>query len=76
VIHLAQARGGSDLTFYVVGFLLLLFLVLIIFLFRFINLWIQAYLSKAPVSLGAHCREPCGPRSRLPSRRGDRSRGP
>lgn len=52
MIFLAQARGaGSDLTLYIVGFLLLLFLVLIIFLFRFINLWIQAYLSKAPVSL-------------------------
>ncbi|MBK8976757.1 MAG: flotillin-like protein FloA [Planctomycetes bacterium] len=34
-----------------IGLLLLLFLILVIFLFKFLNLWVQAYLSKAPISL-------------------------
>ena len=50
MLFLAQ-DGSGDLWPFIIGFLLLLFLVLIIFLFKFINLWIQAYLSKAPISL-------------------------
>ncbi len=45
------ADGDDNTVFIVVGILLLLFLVLVIFLLKFLNLWIQAYLSKAPVSL-------------------------
>jgi uncharacterized protein YqfA (UPF0365 family) len=36
---------------WIVGLLLLLLLVLVIFLLKFINLWVQAYLSKARISL-------------------------
>lgn len=46
--YLAQA---NDWIFWVIGALILVFLFLLIFLFKFLNLWIQAYLSKANVSL-------------------------
>ena len=51
MLYLAQSKGIGDLWPFIVGFLLLLFVILVIFLFKFINLWIQAYLSKASVSL-------------------------
>jgi uncharacterized protein YqfA (UPF0365 family) len=52
---LAQSRtapsGSDDVIFWVVGFLILILLLLLIFFLKFINLWIQAYLSKARISL-------------------------
>jgi len=41
----------SNLTYWIIGILLVLFLFLVIFLVKFVNLWIQAVLSKAPISL-------------------------
>jgi uncharacterized protein YqfA (UPF0365 family) len=52
VISLAQRGGDStDLTWIIVGILLLLFLVLLVFLLKFINLFIQAYLAQTKISL-------------------------
>jgi uncharacterized protein YqfA (UPF0365 family) len=50
---LAQSQRGAqiDWVWWVVAFLLLLLLFLLIFLLRFINLWIQAYMSKADIGL-------------------------
>ncbi|MCA8942512.1 MAG: flotillin-like protein FloA [Planctomycetes bacterium] len=45
------AQSSSDILIYVVAALLLLLLVLTIFLFKFINLWVRAYMSKASISL-------------------------
>ena len=47
----AQAGAGSNLFYVVVGVVLIVVLILVIFLLKFINLWIQAQLSKAPVSI-------------------------
>lgn len=49
--YLAQNSDGSNVLFYVFAVLLLLLLVLAIFMFKFLNLWVQAYMSKASVSL-------------------------
>ncbi|MCC6670167.1 MAG: flotillin-like protein FloA [Planctomycetes bacterium] len=42
-----------DIVPYLIGALLLVFLLLLIFLLRFFNLWIQAYMSNASISLFA-----------------------
>lgn len=47
------AQGGNDLVFWVIGGVLLLLLLLAIVFLKFLNLWIQAYMSKTPVSLFA-----------------------
>jgi uncharacterized protein YqfA (UPF0365 family) len=51
VIPLAAVLAQTNLTYWIIGILLFLFLFLVIFLLKFINLWIQAILSKAPISL-------------------------
>ena len=45
------AQGGIEPIYIVIGVLLLVLLLLLIFLFKFVNLWIQAYLSQTKVSL-------------------------
>ncbi len=50
MIYLGQG-DSTDFTWIIVAVLLLLFLVLAIILFKFINLWIQAYLSRTRISL-------------------------
>ncbi len=51
MLYLAQT--GSDFVPWIIGGLLLIFLVLLIFVSKFINLWIQATLTKANISLFA-----------------------
>ncbi len=51
MLYLAQDTGDSNILIYVIAALLLLLLILVIFLLKFINLWIQAYMSKAAISL-------------------------
>ena len=41
----------SSLTIVIVGVLILVLVLLLLFLAKFLNLWIQAYLSRAPISL-------------------------
>ncbi len=50
-MFVAQSNSFSDWWPWVVGFLLLLFLIIAVVLLKFINLWIQAYLSRTKVSL-------------------------
>lgn len=50
-MYLAQGGGDGTFTLIIIGVLLLLFLVLAIVLFKFINLWIQAYLAQTKISL-------------------------
>jgi uncharacterized protein YqfA (UPF0365 family) len=45
------AQSDTNLLYWVVGAVLLVVLVLVILLLKFVNLWIQAQLSKAPVSI-------------------------
>ncbi len=51
MIALATVLAQTQLTYWIIGILLFLFLFLVIFLLKFVNLWIQAMLSKAPVGL-------------------------
>jgi uncharacterized protein YqfA (UPF0365 family) len=50
VIYLAQF-DTNDIMYWVVGFLILIFVVFLIFISKFINLWIQTTLTKAEISL-------------------------
>jgi len=45
------SEGSSTSTLVIIGVLLVLFLILAIVLFKFINLWIQAYLAQTRISL-------------------------
>jgi len=49
VFYLAQ--GSSNILYWVIGFIVLLLLLLVIFMLKFLNLWVQAYLSRAKTSL-------------------------
>ncbi len=49
VFYLAQ--GTSDYIYWVIGFIVLILLLLVIFMLKFLNLWVQAYLSRAKTSL-------------------------
>lgn len=50
MIYLAQG-DDSTVTFVIIGVLLIVFLILSIVLFKFINLWIQAYLAQTKIGL-------------------------
>ena len=50
MIYLAQFNS-DDIVYWVVGFLILIFVVFLIFISKFINLWIQATLTKANIGL-------------------------
>ena len=50
-LWLAQASGWSSWPLIVVGILLLVVVLVVIFFLKFINLYIQAYLSKAPIGI-------------------------
>ena len=49
MIYLAQ--GTNSILYWVIGFIVLLLLLLVIFMLKFLNLWVQAYLSRAKTSL-------------------------
>ncbi len=51
MIAFAAVLAQTQLMYWIIGILLFLFLFLVIFLLKFVNLWIQAMLSKAPVGL-------------------------
>ena len=51
MLTIAQGSGGFSPWPWVIGFVLLLFVVFVVFLSKFINLWIQATLTKADIGL-------------------------
>ncbi len=50
MLYLAQG-DSSQILYWVIGFILLILLLLVIFMLKFLNLWVQAYLSRAKTSL-------------------------
>lgn len=49
--HSLALAAQDNVTIVIIGVLILVLVLLLLFLAKFLNLWIQAYLSKAPISL-------------------------